>query len=288
MSTLIDAIQSIVRYELQKLHLVELGIVEAVYPHSEEGDNDNYQCDVRLKNRGVVLRRVQVATQHIGLANAPHAPGDLVLVAFVNGDINAPIVIGRLYNDEDRPPLSKMEEIVYEPPYEKNPNLCRIRIKLPEGTVVISIYDNRININVGGSRLSMDAGGNISLRSRQGENAYCQLQLDKDGNVNIETLSSGNRSQIAMSNSGTLNMVTEAGGIPCSITSDGNGLSIETKGDVTLKAMNIKMESQTNLEIKAMNIKMESQTNLDMKANVMANLEAQSLTSVKGGIVRIN
>jgi hypothetical protein len=273
MSTLIEAIQSIVQRELQKLHLVELGIVEAVYPHSEEGDNDNYQCDVRLKNRDVVLRRVQVATQHIGLANAPHAPGDLVLVAFVNGDMNAPIVIGRLYNDEDRPPLSKMEEIVYEPPYEKNPNLCRIRIRLPEGTVVISIHDNRINIHVGGSRLSMDAGGNITLRSSQGENAYCQLQLDKDGNVDMETLSGGNRSRISMSNSGSLNMSTEAGGIPCSITSDEKGLSIETKGDITLKAMNIKMESQANL---------------DMKAQVMANLEAQSLTTVKGGIVRIN
>ena len=32
------------------------------------------------------------------------AVGELVLVQFVGGDINAPMITGRLYNDEDRPP----------------------------------------------------------------------------------------------------------------------------------------------------------------------------------------
>ena len=44
-----------------------------------------------------------VATGRLGAVAIP-AVGELVLVQFVGGDINAPVITGRLYNDEDRPP----------------------------------------------------------------------------------------------------------------------------------------------------------------------------------------
>ena len=80
-----------------------------------DGDNDNYGCDVRLKNSGLLLKRVPIATGHIGTAAIPNI-GDLVLLAFDKGDVNQPIVIGRLYNDEDRPPLNNPDEVIFRLP----------------------------------------------------------------------------------------------------------------------------------------------------------------------------
>src|SRR4249919_1530357 len=111
MSTIVGTIQEIVREELRRVRVTELGLVEAVFPHSGAGDDDNYGCDVRLKNSGLLLRRVPVATGHIGTVAIPNV-GDLVLLAFYEGDVNQPIVIGRLYNDKDRPPLNRTDEII--------------------------------------------------------------------------------------------------------------------------------------------------------------------------------
>src|SRR5687768_2968613 len=98
MSGIIDAIKKVTENELKRILTTELGTVTSVYPHSSEGDKDNYECNVMLKDKDLELRRVPTATQHVGLSNPPHV-GDLVLVTFINGDINYPVIIGRLYND---------------------------------------------------------------------------------------------------------------------------------------------------------------------------------------------
>lgn len=96
--TLYDTIRRIVQEELGQVRTAELAVVEE--QHAEE-----LACTVKLRDSGIVLRKVPVATPRIGMASIP-AVGDLVLVQFVGGSINAPIVTGRLYNDEDRPPAN--------------------------------------------------------------------------------------------------------------------------------------------------------------------------------------
>ena len=59
MTTIVNTLQQIIRHELRALHIAELGLVEAVYPHSSGSDNDNYGCDVRLKNSGLLLKSAQ-------------------------------------------------------------------------------------------------------------------------------------------------------------------------------------------------------------------------------------
>jgi hypothetical protein len=93
MSTIVDTIQAIIHHELRQVRVAELGVVEAVFSHSVADDDDNYGCDVRLKNSGLLLRRVPVATGHIGTAAIPYV-GDLVLVLFHQGDVNQPIIAG--------------------------------------------------------------------------------------------------------------------------------------------------------------------------------------------------
>ena len=105
MTSIVETIQEIVRSEMRTIRIAELGVVEAVGPHSDDGDFDNYGCDVRLKNTDLLLKRVPVATGHLGSVAIPNV-GDLVLLGFDKGDVNQPILLGRLYTDDDRPPLS--------------------------------------------------------------------------------------------------------------------------------------------------------------------------------------
>ncbi len=154
MSGIVDSMRKIAKAEVKKLHVSELGVVTSVFPHSEDGDNDNYECSVKLRDRDIELRKVPVATSHVGLVSPPHV-GDLVLLAFVNGDFNSPIIIGRLYNDDDRPPTSQAEEFVYKPAYEKNVELRRLHIELPEGDVKLTVKDEQLILHVGDTDLTV-------------------------------------------------------------------------------------------------------------------------------------
>lgn len=190
----IEVIQKVASEELRKLRTVELGIVTSVFPHADGSDRDNYACNVMLKTTELELRNVPVATQIVGLACAPKA-GDLVLLAFVNGSIHAPIVIGRLYNSEDRPPVNNTGEIVFEQPGDGDSSLRRLYLKFPGGTEV-TIKDDQVDVSLGSSKLTIEkdgdvvveAGGDVKIKSGGSTTieAGGDLNLKGSGTVNIK------------------------------------------------------------------------------------------------------
>src|SRR5439155_612113 len=91
---LYETVRAIVRDQLATVRTAELGVVQDQHPHASEGDTDNYACTVTLRDSGIVLKKVPVATNRIGAASIPNV-GDLVLVQFVGGDIHAPVITGR-------------------------------------------------------------------------------------------------------------------------------------------------------------------------------------------------
>jgi hypothetical protein len=144
----IEVIKKVAEDEVKKLHTLELGTVTSAYQHSSESDKDNYECNIKLKNRDLELRKVPIATQMIGLAHAPNV-GDLVLISFVNGNINAPVVIGRLYNDESRAPLNKTEEVFI--------------FEAATGGAVIKINKNGDITIKSNADITITASGNLNL-----------------------------------------------------------------------------------------------------------------------------
>jgi len=176
--SLVEAMRDVAQREVKKIRLPELGVVTSIFPHSSAGDKDNYECNVRLKNVNVELRRVQIATQCTGLVEVPRV-GDLVLVAFINGDINAPVVIGRLYNDEDRPPINRAEEVVYIPPYARNPDVRRIYLEFPGG-MILRITDDEVAVNAGETRVIVQRSGDVIVESK------ANVNVKADGDALIE------------------------------------------------------------------------------------------------------
>jgi phage gp45-like len=149
MDSILGIMQKVAAREAEKLHTTELGVVTAVFPHTSDGDQDNYAVSVQLKNRPdpngtpLELRKVPVSTQYIGWANIPKV-GDLVVVQFVGGDLNAPIVTGRLYHDAERPPAKNdVGKAVLD-------GLETITITLKSGTKIEIDADGNVNIEAKG------------------------------------------------------------------------------------------------------------------------------------------
>jgi uncharacterized protein involved in type VI secretion and phage assembly len=191
--TLFDTIQRIVREEVSKVRTAELGVVEEQHPHASESDQDNYACTVRLRDSGIVLRRVPVATPRIGGVSIP-AVGDLVIVQFLGGDINAPVITGSLYNDQDRPPANRDGQAILHLPLGAGDSDA-VHIEMTSGDVreivvnlgngmALNIKDDdpvvKLDVDGGKATITVGRDGAITLES-QGN-----IEVKGGGNISVE------------------------------------------------------------------------------------------------------
>jgi phage baseplate assembly protein gpV len=176
--TLYETVQRIVQEELGRVRTAELAIVQEQYPHADDSDKDNYACTVRLRDSGIVLEQVHVATSRIGCVSVP-ALNELVLVQFVGGDINAPIITGRLYNDEDRPPVNDDgQAITHLPLGAEDSDAVHIELHSGETRELVFKLGSGIEINV------RDDDPVVELKVDGGR---LTLQVDRDGAVALES-----------------------------------------------------------------------------------------------------
>lgn len=248
MSTIINTIQEIVRNEMRQTRVAELGLVEAVYPHAGSDDNDNYGCDVRLKNSGLLLKRVPIATGRIGTAAIPNE-GDLVLLVFDKGDVNQPIVIGRLYNDEDRPPLNDSNEVIFRLPLAED----------DEKTIKAAIRN--ISANDPARQILVEMTPKISLHVN-------------DGTVHAVAGKSEMKLDQTSESGGTVTAM--AGSTKITMNQDGD-ITIEAAGSMTLKA-------NRDFSLEAQNITITSQLKTSIEAGTQASLKANTGATVNGGL----
>jgi hypothetical protein len=259
MSSIIATIQEIIRHELDRVRIAELGVVTAVHPHSAESDSDNYGCDVRLKNSGLELKRVPIATGHIGTAAIPNV-NDLVLLAFDKGDVNQPIVIGRLYNDQDRPPLNNPDEVIFRLPlHASDDEAVKAEIRNIGGNsppreilvemspkITVRINDGSVTATAGQTEMKLDqpdgSGGTVTVVA-----GNTRIVMNQDGDVEVEAL---------------------------------GAMTLKAKRDLTLEGLNVKIKGQANAEL-------EAGGQATVKANMGATVNGGLTTTVQGATVSI-
>ncbi len=260
MGTIVDTIQEIVRHELRGVRLAELGLVDAVFPHRSSSDNDNYACDVRLKNSGLLLRRVPVATDRIGTVAIPNV-GDLVLLAFDQGDVNQPIIIGRLYNGDDRPPLNDSNEVIFRLPladddsktvkaairnHQSNSPRREIIIEMPP-KITVRITDGTVRATAGHSEMKLDqpdgSGGTVTVLAGQ-----TQITMNQDGDVTVEAAGS---------------------------------MTLKANGDVSIEGQSVSITA--NLDFTA-----QAQTSATIQGSVSATVDGGASTTLQGAAISIN
>ncbi len=259
MSSIVNTIQAIIQQELRNVRIAELGVVETVYPHSSASDKDNYACDVKLKNSGLLLKRVPIATNHIGTVAIPNL-GDLVLLAFDRGEVNQPIVIGRLYNDADRPPLNNSNEVIFRLPLaeaddktikaairnlpDKNPPR-EILVEMPP-KITLRITDGTVHATAGKTEMKLDqpggSGGTVTVLAGR-----TKITMNQDGDVSVEAA---------------------------------GAMKLKATRDLTLEGSNVKIKSQMNTDI-------EAGTQATLKGNVSATVQGSASATLQGGMTSI-
>jgi uncharacterized protein involved in type VI secretion and phage assembly len=209
--TLFETIQRIVQQQLAGLATSAIGVVQDQQAHADAGDTGNYSCTVALRDSGIVLEQVPVATGRIGQVAIP-AVGEMVLVEFVGGDLNAPVIVARLYSDGHRPPPSDDgQAVLHVPPGAEDADAVH---------VALSSADPR--------ELTIALGSGVKLALRDDDPAVeldvgdgkAKLTIGQDGTVTLEakalTLSSRNAVEVK-----------------------GNDVSITAQGKLTLKGSTV-------------------------------------------------
>jgi phage baseplate assembly protein gpV len=182
---MVEILQAIVREELRRVRIAEVGTVTQIFPHASASDSDNYQCSVRLRDSGLELPRVPVATPRIGFAAIPNV-GDLVLVQFIGGDLHGPVVTGRLYNDQDLPPQNDAAECVYVSPDPAKSGVRRLYLEFPNGNK-LTIDDDKCLLEMGDTKLTVNNGGDVQVDSKGKLTISTQdnVELKSQGDVTI-------------------------------------------------------------------------------------------------------
>lgn len=181
MSTdIVNIIREIVRDELKSIKLGDVAVVTSSFPHAGEDDGNNFECSVKLRESDLELRKVPMAVSHIGMVSAPQV-GDLVLISYVGGDPNYPIIVGRLYSDEANPPLHEENEWRLEAPYQGETSIAIDKeesVVINNGKNVITVKKNDVIEIKGEADFKLEVSGNVELKC-----ADCKI--DASGNVDL-------------------------------------------------------------------------------------------------------
>ena len=203
MSEMVEIIQNVAAKEAKNYLNTELGIVTAVFPHSDEGDKFNYQCTVKLKNKRtedgkpLELKMVPVAVPYMGMTCIPNV-NDLVILNFIGGDIHAPVITGRLYNDEDRPPVNNEKEFKIQHNLKEGGSLKidaegAITLTSKSEENIVTINDDKVSITNEKLKLEIDfSGEKISIASTK------DIEIKADGSFTIEAKELNIKTQAAV------------------------------------------------------------------------------------------
>jgi hypothetical protein len=162
-SDLVGLVQAIVGDMLEGFRTAELGVVTALHSHEAGGDKNNYECDLRLRDSGLELKKVAIATDRVGAVAMPNV-GDLVLVQFLNGDVNAAIVTGRLHTDQARSPEAKPKELVYVSPDADEGGVRRIHLELPKQNK-LTLTDDEVVLEMGKTTVTVENDGKVEVKT---------------------------------------------------------------------------------------------------------------------------
>jgi uncharacterized protein involved in type VI secretion and phage assembly len=188
-AALFDSVARIARHEARARATAGLGVVVDLF--AADGPVKDHAVSVKMRDSGLVLPRVPVAVGVMGFAAIP-AVDDLVLVVFLDGDVNAPIVAGRVYHPDQEPPKHARDEIVVALPSGSDPPDLTLVVKGGEpsieltlpGEVTVKVLDSEVQVAVGEMKLIVEgAGGGRATVAAGGS----RLVLKQDGDVTLES-----------------------------------------------------------------------------------------------------
>ena len=199
-SALFDSVARIARHEASARPIAAIGEVVDVFDASG-GPPPDHCVTVRLRETGLLLPRVPIAVGALGAAATPRA-GELVVVVFADGDIHAPVVVGRLYHADLAPPQHGDGDIVLALPAGADEPSFRMRLRGEDPSVSLA-FGSEVELTVGDS----------SIRVKAGE-AEAVVESGGGGRIELKvgdaTLTLTGRGDVQLKASGTLTLEASA------------------------------------------------------------------------------
>lgn len=213
MTALLSTLRTLIRAELARTRAPALGTVTQVYPRTGDGAKDNHQVDIKLIDSEVELPRVPVAVQRLGWSALPEVD-DLVVVVFVGGDLNAPIVVGSVYDDQAHPPVAQDHEVVYMPPGDEDSSVRRLHLELSNGSK-LTVDDDKLTIELGDTSIVVNRDGDLTIKAKG------KIHLESESDIELVA---------------------------------GGDLKLEAQGSATAKGTSVTVEGQSATKVKGAQI----------------------------------
>jgi len=220
MTTVIPTLRAIIREELTRYRMPELGVVSSVFAKEDDSGDGNHQVNVTLRGSGLELQRVSVAVGRAGWSALPRT-GDLVVVAFLDGDLNSAVVLGTIYDNTLRPPKAAPLDVVYQPPDDEDAGVRRLHLEMPGGCT-ITYGDDKLSVTSGGTEFIVEKDGDVSIKSA--------------GNVKIES-----QGDISLEAGGKLTMKAQQ-----DASLAGMSTTVEGQGSATVKGPTVALNGMTS------------------------------------------
>ncbi|MBE0369631.1 type VI secretion system Vgr family protein [Pseudoalteromonas aurantia] len=215
----------------------------------------------------------QTAGAKAGMQFIPRI-GDEVLVDFINGDIDQPIVVGSVYNGGTQPPYP-----------QKDATQSCIKTGLAEDTGHEICFDDK----KGEEKLSISSGKDFDLTVTNNAttliNAEDALTVKKSQTTTIEE----SQTVTVTKNYGLkADKISLEGDSQIELKVGSNKITISSSG-IKIEGSNIELKSSQDTKISALNLttsssastKMSANANIDIKATAQANLEGTAGANVK-------
>ena len=216
---LYNSVERIARHVAQQQTVCGVARVVETHPAGQNSMPANYAATIEMRDTGLVLPEVPIATGVIGFASVP-ALDEMVLVVFADADLNAPFIVGRIYNPDTLPPENTDGQLVFRTPpgqAQGDMNLVveidqpSVQLDMP-GDLAVSLSEGQAQIRVGEMKLTLSSGGggealleagSASLRIKNGEAiemAAPKIEIKSDTTFSLEA------SQIEIKGSATVDI----------------------------------------------------------------------------------
>ena len=233
MDSIVGVMKRVAEHEVQRIQTTELGGVTAVFPHGEESDSENYHCSVKLKQHRL----------------ADGQPLELR---------NAPIITGRLYNDEDRPPINKKNEFLLQHTIKEGGSIKldeegKVLITSKDEKNVITVENEKISlvnekyslvIDVSGEKITISSDKDIELNAQQGKLSLNAKEIEITASADL-TLNAQKNIEIKADSQFTIE------GTSATRLKSSKEIEIQSNGSVKLNALqniDLKATSQCTVE----------------------------------------
>ena len=235
----------------------------------------HFQWDVSdAKSASCLLRVAQMmAGSQAGMQFIPRV-GDEVLVDFINGDIDQPIVVGSVYNGTNTP--------LYN---QKDTTQSGIQTGFAEDTRHELCFDDK----KGEEKVSLTSGKDLEVTVTN--NATTTINADDKLTIKqTQTTAIEDKQTITVTNEYglTADKISLEGKSEIELKVGSNSIKIDSSG-ITIDAAKITLSSSGDVSISGTNVKSSSKaatsisatSNLDLKATATANLEGTAGVNVK-------